>query len=381
MHTILYLNAVGEISGAERSLLAMLDALDRTRWSPVVAAPAGSLLAEAAQRGARVLPVRLQPVSRPRSLPAAWSLLRALRGGGRAVAQAVAAGAVDLVHANSTAAMLYALRLSGAPIVWQVRDLAPLGPWARACYRRAARVAVISRAVQQHVRRVSGDERKIALLAPAVDTAHFLPAADRRAVRRALGLPEAGPLIGLVAQFVPWKRHHLFLDVLEALADRPWHAVLAGADLHQDAAYLASLRARLARPPLAGRVSWLPWQADPAALFSALDLCVVTSRREPFGRAVIEALACAVPVVAVDEAGPQEIVRHGATGLLAPAAPAALAAAIASLLDDAARRAAFGAAGRACVQQYYSLPAQGEALSTLYEACFVAAAGRENVNS
>ncbi len=369
MHTILYLNAVGEISGAERSLLAMLDALDRTCWSPVVAAPDGSLLAEAARRGARVLPLRLQPLLRPRTLPAAWSMMRSLRGGWRAVANAVAAGTVDLVHANSTAAMLYTLRLRGVPVVWQVRDLAPLGPWARLCYRRAAQVAVISQAVQQHLRRFSRDDHKISLLSPAVDTAHFLPAGDRQAVRRDLGLPEDETLIGLVAQFVPWKRHHLFLDVLEVLADRPWHAVLAGADLHHDAAYLASLHARLARPPLAGRVSWLPWQTDPAALFGALDLCVLTSQREPFGRVLAEALACAVPVVAVDEAGPREIIRHGATGLLAPAAPAPLAAAIAALLDDAALRAALGAAGRESVRQHYSLPVQRVALTTLYQRC------------
>ena len=369
MHTILYLNAVGEISGAERSLLAMLDALDRTRWSPVVAAPDGTLLAEAARRGARVLPLRLQPLRRPHSLAAAWSMMLMLRGGWRAVAQAVVAGAVELVHANSTAAMLYALRLSGVPVLWQVRDLAPLGPWARACYRRAAQVVVISGAVQQHLGRFLPDDKKISLLSPAVDTAHFLPAGDRPAIRRTLGLPDAGTLIGQVAQFVPWKRHHLFLDMLVVLADRPWHAVLAGADLHHDAAYLSSLRARLACSPLAGRVSWLPWQADPAALFSALDVCVLTSQREPFGRVLAEAMACAVPVVAVDEAGPREIIRHGATGLLAPAEPAPLAAAVAALLDDAALRATLGAAGRESVQQHYSLPAHREALTALYCRC------------
>ncbi len=158
MHTILYVNAVGEISGAERSLLAMLDALDATRWSAVVAAPDGALLAEAARRGARVRPLPLAPLMRPRSLPAAGVLLHALRRGWRAVTSTVTDEGVELVHANATPAMLYALRLSGVPVIWQVRDLAPLGAWAHACARRAARVAVISLAVRQHLGRIVTDD-------------------------------------------------------------------------------------------------------------------------------------------------------------------------------------------------------------------------------
>ena len=49
--TILYLNTGAEISGAERSLLTIFDALDRSHWKPFLAAPDGPLLAEAEQRG------------------------------------------------------------------------------------------------------------------------------------------------------------------------------------------------------------------------------------------------------------------------------------------------------------------------------------------
>ncbi len=368
MHTILYLNAGGEISGAERSLLAMLAALEPHDWTPVVAAPEGPLLAAVERQGVRTLPLPLMPLSRPRTPAAAWAMSRTLREGWRAVAQAVAACSAEVVHANTTTAMLYALR-STAPVVWQVRDLAPLGRWAAYCYRRAAQVAVISQAVRHHLCRYTPDEAKISLLAPAVDTVQFAPVGDRQAIRSALGLPLEGALIGLVAQFVPWKRHHLFLDALEMLLDRPWHAVLAGADLHHDEAYLASLRDRLAQPPLAGRVSWLPWQDDPALLFSALDLCVLTSQNEPFGRAVIEAMACGVPVATVDEAGPREIIANGVNGLLLTPEPASLAEGIAALLGDAELRATLGTAGRAHVLRNYGLPAQRTALSALYWRC------------
>lgn len=366
MHTILYLNATGEISGAEQSLLAMLDALERDRFLPVVAAPDGPLLREAAARGARVEPVELSLLRRPVGAGEAWALLRRLRAGWREVQRVVERVKPDLVHANTTPAMLYALRIAG-PVIWQVRDLTPLRTVGRMLYRKAARVAVISSAVREDIRQY-GNEDKCMLLPPAVDTGHFHPVADKVTIRIGLGLPTDIPLIGMIAQFVPWKRHHLFLDALELIMDRPWHAVLAGADLHHDALYLASLRERIAQPPLAGRVTWLPWQQDPAPLMAALDICALTSDNEPFGRVLIEAMACGVPVVAMDDPGPRDIVIPGETGLLCPPDANKIADAFVNLLDLPERREALGEAGRDRVKSCFSLVNQREELTALYEA-------------
>ena len=374
MKKILYLNAIGEISGAERSLLAILDALDRRYWQPAVAAPEGPLLGEALAHGAQAFPLALQPLRRPRSPADAWQMLGGLRTGWRAVERVVAAWAPDLLHANTTAAMVYACHIHRCPVIWQVRDLTPLDRWGALLYRRVTRVAAVSTAVREFVLPLAGDGgTKITLLPPAVDTARFRPSTDRAALRERLALPNTVPLIGLVAQFVPWKRHHLFLDALALLADRPWHAVLAGADLHHDQAYLAGLRARVLAPPLRDRVSWLPWQTDPAALFAALDVCVLTSDHEPFGRALIEAMACGVPVVAVDAAGPSEIVLSGETGLLTADTPCAIADALATFLGDPARRTACGQAARLRATAAYSLAGQTRALMRLYTDCLPAA--------
>jgi glycosyltransferase involved in cell wall biosynthesis len=367
MKTLLYLNATGEISGAERSLLTMLDALDRERWQPVVAAPDGPLLEEAARRTVGRFTLPLAPLRRPRTLREFHETFMAIQAGWREVGDALARIRPHLLHCNSTTAMLYALRVTTVPTVWQQRDLVPLAPWGSLLYRRASRVAAISSAVRDDLLRYAGDGGgKISLLMPAVDTEHFAPAPDRAAMRARLGLPADGLLIGNIAQFVPWKRHHLFLDVLEGLAGIPWHAVLAGAAFAAPAGYLASLRERLAQPPLAGRVSWLPWQPDPAPLLSALDICMLTSEYEPFGRVLIEAMACGVPVLAIDQAGPQDIVVPDDTGLLAPADPPALSAALARLLTDTDLRTRFATAARARAETTFSLPAHREKLNVLY---------------
>lgn len=365
MNTVCYVSATGAISGAECSLLAMLDALDRHAWRPLVALPDGPLREELARRGIATALAPLTPLRRPRSLREGWATLRALRRGRRALAEIVRRERPRLLHANTTSAMCYLP--SRTPAIWQVRDLTPLGLLGRLLYQRAARVAVISSAVRAALLPLAGDgEGKLIMLPPAVDTARFHPAVDPSALRARFGLPADRPLIGLVAQFVPWKRHHLFLDALERIADRRWCAVLAGADLHRTSDYQATLRARLAGPPFAGRVHWLPWQQDIVPLLAALDLCVLTSANEPFGRVLIEAMACAVATVAVDEGGVRDIVQPEVTGLLAPADAAFLAAALARLLDDPTRRAACGQSGRARAETCFGYDRQREALTVLY---------------
>lgn len=367
--TVLYLSAVGEISGAERSLLAMLDALDRAQWQPVVAAPAGPLLEAVAARGVRAIPAPLQAIVHPRSPGHGWALLRGVRRGRAALRQVIADIHPQLIHANTTSAMLYVPPSARLPLVWHVRDLVPLGLLGRLLYRRASCVAVISRAVAADIMRYADDGGdKVTVVSPAVDTKQFHPLLEKTAVRAHLGVPRDVPLIGLVAQFVPWKRHQLLLDALALLGDRPWHLVLAGAQLHAEEAYLDTLRARIDRAPLAGRITLLPWQPDVAPLLGALDLCALTSHDEPFGRVLIEAMACGVPVVAIDEGGARDIVVSGETGLLLPADPRALATGIAGLLNDARLRADYGAAGRARVQALFSLSQQRQRLTALYQA-------------
>jgi glycosyltransferase involved in cell wall biosynthesis len=116
-------------------------------------------------------------------------------------------------------------------------------------------------------------------------------------------------------------------------------------------------------------VHWLPWQDDAAPLCAALDLCVHPAEREPFGRVLIEAMACGVPVIAADSGGPQEILRPGITGRLCPPTPAAFAAAIGELLTTPLHCADLGLAARADIQARFSLPVHREALLALYAAC------------
>ena len=85
---------------------------------------------------------------------------------------------------------------------------------------------------------------------------------------------------------------------------------------------MARLRSLVAEAGLQERVSWLGEREDVPELVRALDILLLPSREEPFGRALIEAMALGVPVIATEVGGPAGDRRGRPRGLSAAAARA-----------------------------------------------------------
>lgn len=107
--------------------------------------------------------------------------------------------------------------------------------------------------------------------------------------------------------------------------------------------------------------------ADPSRLYRNIDIYVCASRYEGLPYAVLDAMSWGLPVVGFDVAGMDDLVLHGATGLLAPPRDVgALAAHIARLAGDTALRRRFGEAGRRRVERDFRLGAQIHRLKRVY---------------
>ena len=371
---ILFLNHVSRMSGAEASLLDLTQALNANRFTLTVALPGPGPLAEAlASRDIRTcfLPFRrlrrsLNPLLAGET---AWSMVR-VAAGLRALCRRER---IDILHANSDTAFLYAALCPTPPgvrKVWHSRDLAELGRGGRWLYARADRVIAISEAVRRHLRRYATDESKLVTIHNGIDVAHFVPQGGRAATRTALGLAAGTFLIGMAGQLVPGKRHDLFLDMAQrlgvALPDARF--LVIGGDLFGDQpAYAREIERRVRTPELDGKVLLIGPRADVRPLYEALDVLVHPASREPFGRVVAEAMAMGKPVVAVNACGPAEIIRDGADGLLVPADSAdALAAAVLRLAQDGALARRLGVAAAARVRDAFSLGLLGERVERLY---------------
>ena len=118
---------------------------------------------------------------------------------------------------------------------------------------------------------------------------------------------------------------------------------------------------------MADRVLWLGEREDVAELIAALDVLLLPSWEEPFGRAVIEAMALEVPVLATSLGGPAEILAGGEGGiLLPPREPAAWIRAAAELAADPALRASLGRRGRVRVERDFTLSGHVESVLEVY---------------
>ena len=130
-------------------------------------------------------------------------------------------------------------------------------------------------------------------------------------------------------------------------------------------------RAALARQAhnlgIADRVALRGLVAQGADVLSEMSVFALPSHVEGMSNALLEAMAAGLPVVATDVGGNGEVMVAGETGLLVPPRdPDALAEALVLLLKDPERARAMGAAGRARVEQSFTVEQMVARLQTLY---------------
>jgi glycosyltransferase involved in cell wall biosynthesis len=258
------------------------------------------------------------------------------------------------VHTNSTKMHLLAgaaARVRRLPVVWHMRDLMT-DPDARAWLRRAVErirpeVIAISEAVAAQF---EGMPCRVRVVPNGIPIERFEPGPPPEGLREELGLPTDVPVACVVGRLTPWKGHRTLLrawpEVVERVPDA--HLLVVGEVAFWEDSYADELRSLTEELEITDRVVWAGFRDDVPEILRLVDLLVLASTDEPFGRVVIEGMAAGLPVVATDSGGVPEIVVEGETGLLVPSEqPEPMADAIAQVLGepDLARR--MGAAGRA----------------------------------
>jgi glycosyltransferase involved in cell wall biosynthesis len=174
-----------------------------------------------------------------------------------------------------------------------------------------------------------------------------------RAIRAALGVPEAAPLIGGVFRLFPEKRPMLWVDAAAEIARRhpAAHFVIYGQGVLED-----ELRGHIRACGLETRLILAGVTEDVLAALSALDIFMLTSFKEGTPNVVLEAQWVGTPVVAVEAGGTREALDEGRTGwIVDPPTAAGLADRVSALLDDAAARATCRSAGPAFVEARFGL--------------------------
>ena len=176
-----------------------------------------------------------------------------------------------------------------------------------------------------------------------------LSTAERLALRGEFAAPPDAVVIVQVGRMESLKGHTTLLHALARLRDRNWLCWQIGAAQRpHEQAYLDGL-ARLAQElEIADREKFLGHRSDVAHLLDAADIyCQPNLEPDAFDISFIEALGVHLPVVTTAMGGALEIVDGSCGALVKPNDPAALADALARLIDDAEERRRLGAAGPA----------------------------------
>jgi glycosyltransferase involved in cell wall biosynthesis len=335
---VLHVSHTTTISGGEHSLLTLLPAIPG-QLELGVACPEGDLARAVRALGLPVPEIvgtsgsfRLHPVRTP-------GAFAEIAAAALAVSRIARRHQATVLYANSVRAGLIttlAARLSGLRSVVHVRDVLPGGAAAGVVKQVLTRYADELIAISAYVARsfaVGGCPRRIPVIDNPVDSQRFDPGAyDAADCRRRLGLDSGTAVVGIVGQITPWKGHDTAVRALARVRLEHPHARLVivgevkfanpGTSL-DNTEFLKGLQDLAQALGVSGAVAFLGERDDIPSVLKALDVLLVPSTVEPFGRTVAEAMTMGTPVIATSEGGPRELLTDGVSGHLAPPGDAA----------------------------------------------------------
>ena len=367
---VVFVSHTGIVGGAERSLLGILKGLDRDRFDATLCAPSEGALLERA-RGLGIAIAEIDAVSAAYAgglSRGSWNLLDAARRARNTIRRLQP----GLVHANSLRAGLVASLAVGrsVPTIWHVRDLLPphpanrlIGTVGRLC---GVRWVANSLAVATSLRTVTSSPVRVVY--NGIQVERFIG----DAVPWPRIPPDVFPIVGIIGQIIPWKGQLELIDAFARLITEHPGAQLwiIGSPLFREESlqYEAAIKSRMTRPDVQGKIFLFGAREDIPEALAALDILVINSTAEPFGRVILEAQAAGVPVVATRAGGAVEVVTHQTTGwLVRPGDTADMAQALITLAGDEALRQRLAQEGRAQVRTRFTNASMVDRMAAIFE--------------
>ncbi len=204
---------------------------------------------------------------------------------------------------------------------------------------KADRVIAVSGAIRDHlVRSLDTDPSRIVVIPRGLDHRRFRiqSSNSRSRLRREWKIPPGSPLIVGVGRLTPTKGWHDLISAMAKIPDQSSHLVLVGSDHGRKRKYIRKLRRMIESLGISDRVRFAGHRDDIADVYSAADCVAAPSRLpEPFGRVIVEALACNRPVIATKGCGAAEFLGDDINHFIVlPADPDSLADRISWVLRE-----------------------------------------------
>jgi len=364
---LLFIGFVPYIGGAEISTLLLLKYLDKEKFNPMFLIPAvGPLFDRITSLGVQAVTLPLEQIE----LPFPWGYLKTVWK----LTHFIRKNIIDLVVCTIEPCNQYGLpaaRLNRIPIVCHTRNLIPDF---RAFWRTFLHFPDIlianSKATAESYRGFIRKKQRIEVIYNGVDLTEYSPSYNGKSVRKRYRTDENNFLIGVIGRISRPKKQDVFLKALaEVVKNYPdvFALIVGDTKIDRSEQYLQELHELVDELGLADKIDFTGFVNEMREIYASLDLLVLPSEAEPFGRVIIEVMAMEKPLVATMAGGAMEIVEDCVTGLLVcPDDINSLVKAIIQMIENEEERRRMGKAGRKRVENMFSIEKNVEATQKIY---------------
>ena len=369
VYNVLYVHPFSAISGAELSLLGLLEKIDRSVFSPrAVISEDGDLSARLRELDVPVSIVKLDDGSRHDP----WSFLRSVAN----MVKVIVSGGIDLVHVNferCNRPVAFASKITLKPQICHVRNIQNEESVRHFYLKLSPYLIANSFATEASYAPYLLKSQKSFMVYNGVDLSRFIP---QKRIEGFYGVEKDAIVIAQVGRIVSGKKLDTYVKAMSRViksSSKKVYGLIVGdiSDFKNplifDPEYFREIKRLISQLGLDDRLIFTGFIKDQMKLYSNIDVLVQSSQSEGFGRTLIEAMAMGVPVVAAKAGGTEEIVKDNLTGFLFPPEDQnALADLILNIMDnpDAGRKIAANA--RKWIAGNFSIEKHFQAIEKIY---------------
>jgi len=355
-YNIAFVSAIPFIGGAEISTLLLLKYLDREKLNPICIIPDLGILSDRLKNlGVKYVVMTLEQIK----LPFPYSYFKTVWN----LSKFIKKNEIDLLvctHQLCNQYSLPAAKLNRIPIVCHTRNLIPnFRSFWRTFLHFPDVLIANSKATAESYSHYIGKHQKVEVVYNGVDIQEYSPSMNGSLVRKRYGIDDNKFLIGMVSRISLQKRQDIFIKAIAEVVKvcpNVCTLIVGDAKAERSEDYLRDLHRMVGDMELRDNVIFTDFVQDMQELYACLDLLVLSSQGESFGRVLIEAMAMEKPVVATATGGIVEVVEDGVTGLLVePGDATNLAKAIIWMIENEENGKRMGKAGRKRVEKMFNI--------------------------
>jgi glycosyltransferase involved in cell wall biosynthesis len=366
---IVFFSHSSELSGAPRCLLELLESIDRSSYTPIVVAPMNGPLIEALKE-ARIDFRTIKEIN--------WLYLYCQTSNlfirlfyllERILLNIYLTGysyylihqcKADLIYLNTIASRYAAIsaKLSGLPVIWHIHE-GYQNKLKRAFFyflvRLVASKVIFTSKASESLWGFEKVKGKSVWVYNGIDL-EKVEELSRSKIE--IDFEKDKTSIGYIGQINPYKGINILIEAMEKVKEVFPNAIcwIIGKPSPYQEKYYESLKDCVIRKELEHNIKFIDFQPNIFPLLAKIDILVIPSMYETFGRSLIEGMALAKPIVATRVGGIPEIVIDNETGILvSPDDSNQLSKALLILLSEPDLRLKLGEGGKKRVKDLFSL--------------------------